>query len=556
MKKLFTKAVLTGAAAIIVYLMVANLVFHIATGWQYGFFFDEFYYYTMSNHLDFGYMDVAPVTAWLMALSRLIMGDSIVAMHVFPAIAGSFAMLFAALTARKMGGGRFSQLLTALVVMLAPVLMTLFSMFIYDAFDQLMAAIVVFIVAKVLKGEATPRFWVLFGFVAGIGLLVKITIGFLLVCLIVGILLTRTRKRIATKWFWVSAAIAFACFIPYIVWQAVHGFPIYEYLRAYASIRTVKPSVPEMLVNIIIVMNPASILLWLGGLVLLFTKRGRTFRPFAWAFLIYFALAAILSIKFYALVGVLLPLIAFGAVCLERNYRRAPQDDLPVQQDGFPLPLQGSGGTTDGLPASKPPKKKKGRLSWALKVSYLVVLCLFGAAFAPLNLPMLSPQDTAVWNNLVGVSSIVRWDSTIRTEVPTLLAGRLGWEEAVQAVAQLYHSLPEAEQNDCTIYGSTYGITGALEYYGRKYGLPRPVSAHMGCYYWGHDEMDGKCVIFVGMGVNYYWELENYFDEIKIIPSPVSVPYSTLFINSQPVYVCRGLKIPLDEFWEKMRSYS
>jgi hypothetical protein len=109
MKKIFSKAVLTGTTAIILYLMVMNFILHMVTSWQYGLFFDEFYYYSMSSHLAFGYMDVPPVTGGLMALSRLLMGDSVPAMHVFPALAGSFAMLFAALTAQKMGGGRFSQ---------------------------------------------------------------------------------------------------------------------------------------------------------------------------------------------------------------------------------------------------------------------------------------------------------------------------------------------------------------------------------------------------------------------------------------------------------------
>jgi 4-amino-4-deoxy-L-arabinose transferase-like glycosyltransferase len=109
MKKIFTKAALTGATAIIIYLMATNFILHMFTNRQYGLFFDEYYYYSMSGHLAFGYMDVPPVTGWLMALSRLLMGDSITAMHVLPALAGSFAMLFAALTARKMGGGRFSH---------------------------------------------------------------------------------------------------------------------------------------------------------------------------------------------------------------------------------------------------------------------------------------------------------------------------------------------------------------------------------------------------------------------------------------------------------------
>ena len=82
MKKFFTKKVLTGATAIVVYLMVMNFVLHMAVNSKYGLFFDEYYYYSMSSHLSFGYLDAPPITGWLMALSRLLLGDSIPAMHV------------------------------------------------------------------------------------------------------------------------------------------------------------------------------------------------------------------------------------------------------------------------------------------------------------------------------------------------------------------------------------------------------------------------------------------------------------------------------------------
>lgn len=539
MKKIFTKEILTGATAVVICLMAANLILHLVTGWQYGLFFDEYYYYSMSDHLGFGYMDVPPVTGWLMALSRLLMGDSITAMHVFPALAGSFAMLFAALTARKMGGGRFSQALTAIAVMLAPVFMTFFGMFTYDAFDQMLSAIAVFMAAKIMKGEAKGRTWILLGIAAGIGLMVKITMGFLLICLVIGILLTRARKYLAAKWFWISAAIAALCFVPYVIWQAVHGLPIYEYLLAYRGARTVSPSAVDLLQYVFAAMNPASVLLWLGGLILLFTKRGRTFRPFAWAFLAYFVLAAVLSVKFYALAGVLLPLTAFGSVCLEKNYRNAP---LPLEEPQESAALL--------------PREKKAKPALILKASYLVVLCLLGAALTPLNIPVLSPKDTADYNKAVGYSDFVRWDTVVFTGLPTFFAARLGWDELAQFVSEVYRSLPGDEQKDCSIYCCRYGAVGAMDYYSEKYGFPKSVSANMGAYYWGHGGMDGKCVIFVNMGRDSYWALQRYFKNVETLPGPDGVPYSTLSLIDRTVYVCRGLKIPADEFWKEMRSYT
>jgi hypothetical protein len=538
MKRIFTKADLTGATAIVVYLMAANFLLHLLLpDRQYGLFFDEYYYYSMSEHLAFGYLDAPPVTGGLMALSRVLLGDSIPAMHVFPALAGSFAMLFAALTARKMGGGRFAQTLTATAVMLAPMFMTFSGMFTYDAFDQLMSAVLIFLAAKIIRGEAVPRIWVLLGLVAGIGLMVKITMGFLLVCLIAGILLTRARKYLASKWFWIAAAIAAACCVPYIAWQAAHGFPIYEYLLAYKANRTASPSALDLLRYVFVVMNPASALLWLGGLALLFTKRGRVFRPFAWAFLAYFALAAILSVKFYALAGVLLPLLAFGSVCLEKNYRSAP---LPSEESPDPAPQQ--------------PKGKRVRLARSLKAAYLAAVCLLGAALAPVSMHMLSPMDTAKYNKALGYSRYVQWDTVVSTGIPTFFAGSLGWEDLAQSVSDVYSSLPEEERRNCAIGCSLYGVVGALDYYNVKNGLPRAISADLGCYYWGYGGFDGKCLIFVPAGSFDYWELELDFKTVQIISGSAGVRYSTLSLADRSIYICRDLKIPVEEFWKKMRS--
>jgi hypothetical protein len=533
MKKRFTRASLASPTAIVIYLMAAGFLFHLlAPGRQYSLFFDEYYYYSMSEHLAPGYLDAPPVTGLLMALSRLLLGDSVLAMRVFPALAGSFTMLFAALTARKMGGGRFAQALTAAAVMLAPMFMTFSAMFTYDAFDQLMSAVVVFLAARVALGEAAPRVWVLLGLAAGVGLMVKVTMGFLLVCLVAGMLLTRARKYLAGRWFWISAGIAAACCAPFAAWQAARGFPIFEYLLAYRGARTFNPSAFDLLRFVFVTMNPAAVLLWLGGLALLFTKRGRAFRPFAWAFLAYFALAAALSVKFYALAGALLPLSAFGAVCLERNFRKEPPPPA-----GFPGP-----------------ERKKGRAAWALKAAYVSALCLLGAALAPLSVPMLSPQATAGYNDAAGYSKLVRWDTVPFTGLPTCFAGRLGWEELAQAVSMAYGALPEGDREDCSVYCSLYGAVGAMDYHGHKYGLPRAVSADLGAYYWGSGGMDGKCVIFVNMGSGSYWDLQKYFEDVQLIPASAGVPYSTLSLVDRSIFVCRGLKISAEEFWKAMRG--
>lgn len=532
MKKLFTKSALTSATAIIIYLMIANLVLHTVTGWQYGLFGDENYYYSMSSHLDFGYVDVTPITAWLMALSRLLLGDSIPAMHVFPALAGSFAMLFAALTARKMGGGKFAQVLTALVVMLAPMFVAIFSMFIYDAFDQLMSAVVIYMAVKILSGEDSPKTWVLFGFLVGIGIMVKITMGFLVLSLSAGLLFTRARRYFASKWFWISAAIAFACFIPYIIWQWVHGFPLAEYLHFYTRTRTISPSPLQLLINVWFSMSPLSILLWLGGFIMLFTKRGKTFRALGWAFLFYFALAAVLYVKFYALGGVLTAAAAFGSVCLENNFRSRLMVEPAIPEQ---------------------PQKKKPWVSSALKATYATLFCLSSIILIPLTMPVLSPEDTAAYDKAVGFSRNVRWDTFASSGIPSTLASRLGWEELASRVSDVYHALPESDRAECSILCMNYSEAGAINYYSEKYDLPQAISGHLSHYYWGYGGYNGKCLIIVGLRGYTVSSLEYTFSDVTAARGP-HTKYALTYENDLPIYTCKGLKIPVDEFWESVRS--
>jgi hypothetical protein len=61
---------------------------HLLTSVQrYGFFRDELYYLDLARHLDWGYVDCAPLVA-VYAKIALLMGGSLAALRIIPAIAG------------------------------------------------------------------------------------------------------------------------------------------------------------------------------------------------------------------------------------------------------------------------------------------------------------------------------------------------------------------------------------------------------------------------------------------------------------------------------------
>src|SRR5437868_8538857 len=108
------------AIGVMIGLCAAKLLLHIFTSVrQYGYFRDELYYLDMARHLDWGYVDAAPLIA-LYAKAALLMGGSLTAVRLLPAMAGSALVALSILIAREFGGGRFAQFFAGLAVLLAP----------------------------------------------------------------------------------------------------------------------------------------------------------------------------------------------------------------------------------------------------------------------------------------------------------------------------------------------------------------------------------------------------------------------------------------------------
>lgn len=83
--------------AILIYLALFKLALLIIFASNYGLFRDEYYYIEISKHLAFGYVDVQPLTAIILAVSRALFGDSIFGIRIFSYLAGSAIVIVAGL---------------------------------------------------------------------------------------------------------------------------------------------------------------------------------------------------------------------------------------------------------------------------------------------------------------------------------------------------------------------------------------------------------------------------------------------------------------------------
>jgi len=196
-------------------LSLAVLLAQFLVSSRYGYFRDELYYFACGEHLDWGYVDQPPFVALMAAITRGVLGDSLLAVRFFPALCAGLTVLLTGLTARELGGKRFAQALAAIVVMIGPVYLSIGHFFSMNCFDYVFWILAIYMVVRILK-EDRPKLWLLFGLVAGAGLMNKYSMGFLGLGLVVGLVLTSSRRHLLSRWIWLGGALAFVIFLPHI----------------------------------------------------------------------------------------------------------------------------------------------------------------------------------------------------------------------------------------------------------------------------------------------------------------------------------------------------
>ena len=236
-------AIILGVVAV----QVLVLTILVTKNGAYGYFSDEFYHIACSERLAWGYVDHPPLTVALLALIRAVFGDAVWAMRLGPILATAGVIVLTGLMARRLGAGTFGQGLATLAAAVTPWYLIPASTWTLNSFDTLSWALGAYVIIGILKSE-NPKGWLVFGIVAGLGLLTKLSMGYLLIGLFVALLLTPNRKYFASivdgkfrpGWhLWGGVVLAILIFLPHIVWQVQNGWPTIEFARG--SARSSKP---------------------------------------------------------------------------------------------------------------------------------------------------------------------------------------------------------------------------------------------------------------------------------------------------------------------------
>src|ERR1019366_5184979 len=138
------------AVGVLVTLCAAKLLLHLFTSvHHYGYFRDELYSLDMARHLDWGYVDAAPLIA-VYAKIALWMGGSLAALRILPALAGTALVALTMLIARELSGGRYAQLLAGTAILLCPAVLLTDSLLTMNAFEPLYWMGCIWVVARIL----------------------------------------------------------------------------------------------------------------------------------------------------------------------------------------------------------------------------------------------------------------------------------------------------------------------------------------------------------------------------------------------------------------------
>jgi len=490
-----------------VYLLAALAVgVHFLCNRQYGYFRDELYYAACGEHLAWGYVDHAPLVALASALTRALLGDSLFALRLLPALSAAPKVVLAGWIARELGGSKFAQFFAALLVLLAPIYLTFDNFLSMNAFEPVFWMLCAAIVLRILNG-GSPRLWLLFGVVAGFGLLNKHSMLFFGSGLAAGLVLTSARNQFARAEIWLGAAIAVLIFLPNLVWEIHNGYPTIALLHTVIGSKYTTVSPLSFIAEQFLLVNPLAAPMWLAGLWLfLFDKAGRQYAVLGIAYLVVVMEMIMLHGKIYYLAPAYIMLLAAGAVAWEKHvFTRAH--------------------------------------SW-LKPAVIAPLVVSGIVAAPLAMPILPVAAAVKYCRFFGVQD-VKVENVPLDSLPQLFGDMFGWPEQVQAMSRAFHSLATDEQSRATVLAYNYGQAGAIDYLGKHYGLPKAISGHNQYGYWGPRGASGELVIAIGFTRS---RLDLSFADVREFET-ISPAHALPEESGLAIYICRKPRQNLSGSW-------
>jgi 4-amino-4-deoxy-L-arabinose transferase-like glycosyltransferase len=412
----------------------------VATSWRYGYHRDELYFLVAGRHPDWGYPDQPPLTPILARIMDAIGPGSVVVLRLPSALAAAALVLLTGMTAREMGGGTRAQLLAAAGIGVAGITLVTGHFVSTTTYDVLFSATLTWLLARAVR---TRENWLLLpaGLALGLGLLNKSLIGVLAAALVVGVIVAGPRRWIRSGWLAAGVVVAAVCLAPYLVWQALNGWPQFDMAGAIAGDGTEGGRLGFLPFQLLLV-SPVLAPVWIAGLVrLLRSGPGRPFRFLGVAYLVLAAVYLIAGGKAYYLASMYPALLAAGAIATDGWLR-----DLPGRR----------------------------RLVGAALGLSLAVGAVIGLGVLPARAlgPVLAVNPDA--------------------------GEQVAWPRYVDQIAGVWNGLTSSQRVTGLVLTQNYGEAGAIDRYGPSRGLPPAYSGHNGFADWAVPLGQAGPVVVVG----------------------------------------------------------
>lgn len=474
--------VLTVAAIVAVVLL--------ALSGRYGYHRDELYFLATSHHLAWGYPDQPPFVPALTRVVTAVFGTSPTALRVPSAIAVAAVVVLTATTARELRGERGAQILAAACMAFTPILLGGGHLLETSTFDLLAWTLVIWMTVRMLRTGDT-RWWLAIGLATGIALLNNDLVAYLAVGTLAGIAVAGPREVLRSRWLPAGAIIAGACWTPYLLWQARHGWPQLTVARAIAGGSSASSTPRGLFIPDQVLFHGAALaLIWILGLLrLLRDPQLRRYRCLGWAYLILAVVLIAAGGKAYYLSGLYPLLFAAGARPVTSRARRI-------------------------------------RLGVAFAASALAI---------PIVLPVIPAADL----NSTGIGA-----------VNPEAGEQVAWPTYVDQIAAAYRSLPARQQAGAIVLTRNYGEAGAVDLFGPARGLRTVYSVHNGYWYWGPPPRSATTVVAVGFRQA---DLVKIFASCRQAATLDNGLHLKNNEQGQPVTLCTGPLRSWAQLWPTMR---
>lgn len=549
--------------AVVVWIAVATVLVHLATGSRYGFDRDELMVLDDARHLAWGYVQYPPMTPILGRIALQLFGTSLVGFRFFAGLAQAIALVLTGLMAKELGGDKWAQAVATLAGV--PFCLGAGALMQYISFDYVCWVGVAYCVLRLVKGE-NPRWCIAAGAAAGSGMMAKYTMAFLVLSVLVGALATDLRKYLQSVWMWLGVLLACGIFAPNFIWQWRRNFISMDFLR-FLHARDVSLGLTDWFLPGQLELTLLAFPLALAGLwFYFFTAEGRRYRILGWMYVVPLLLFLVMRGRDYYLAPAYPMLYAAGAVWMETTWvaasgeLRENKKSGGWKREGISRPL-GTGTRDETANAETQGAPRVAENAGAQQRKWYAYCSVAGH----------SPLATRHFRTVIGVCLILDiifagavalpiapvgslwWN--LASRVDTVFPEEVGWREFVKAVAQVRDQLPPSDRARATILAGNYGEVGALNLYGERFGLPQAISGVNSSWERGYADPPPGVLIVVGYSREF---LEQEFAFCVVaghVHNRFNIPNEETVEDPQ-IFVCRGLKESWPEFWRKARRFA